>query len=91
MVKRSCNIESFTTFYCGKKGCNAYERSFSAFEPNLRISGKVPSDIRVLILNGENDTQTPVQRALLLQQTLTDRFSRLNWRRCWHMVQVSQH
>ena len=31
--------------------------------------GRVPSN---LILNGENDTQTPVQRPLLLQQRLTE-------------------
>jgi hypothetical protein len=54
------------------EGCHAYEKSFLAFEPNLRIIGNVPSNIGVLILNGENDTQTPVQQALLLQQRLTE-------------------
>lgn len=54
------------------EGCDAYNKSFLAFDLNLGIIGKVPSDIRVLILNGENDTQTPVQQALLLQQRLTE-------------------
>ncbi len=40
--------------------------------PTLNIIGKVPSDTSILILNGENDTQTPVQQAFLLQQRLTD-------------------
>jgi uncharacterized protein len=39
---------------------------------NLRVIGKVPSHTGVLILNGENDTQTPVQQALLLKQRLTE-------------------
>ena len=44
------------------EGCDAYEKSFLAFELNLRIIGNVPSNTGVLILNGENDTQTPVQQ-----------------------------
>ena len=54
------------------EGCDAYEKSFLAFDLNLGIIGKVPPDTRVLILNGENDTQVPVQQALLLQQRLTE-------------------
>jgi uncharacterized protein len=54
------------------EGCEAYDKSFLAFDLNLGIIGKVPSDTGVLILNGENDTQTPVQQALLLQQRLTE-------------------
>jgi alpha-beta hydrolase superfamily lysophospholipase len=54
------------------EGCDAYEKSFLAFDLNLRIIGKVPLNTAVLILNGENDTQTPVQQALLLQQRLTE-------------------
>ncbi len=41
-------------------------------EPTLNIIGKVPSDTNILILQGENDTQTPIQQALLLQQRLTE-------------------
>ena len=46
--------------------------SFIAFAPNLNTISKVPSNTSILILNGENDTQTPVQQAFLLQQKLTD-------------------
>jgi hypothetical protein len=38
------------------EGCDAYEKSFLAFDLNLRIIGKVPSNTGILILNGENDT-----------------------------------
>ncbi len=54
------------------EGCDAYEKSFLEFDLNLGIIGKVPPNTRVLIMNGENDTQTPVQQALLLQQRLTE-------------------
>ncbi|MFL6471465.1 MAG: alpha/beta hydrolase family protein, partial [Nitrososphaeraceae archaeon] len=37
---------------------------------NLSIIGNVSKSI--LMLNGENDTQTPVQQAFLLQQRLTE-------------------
>ena len=46
--------------------------SFIAFEPNLNTISKVPSKTSILILNGENDTQTPVEQAMLLQQKLTE-------------------
>src|SRR5919107_5762428 len=54
------------------EGCDAYEKSFFAYDLNLGIIGKVPPNTGVLILNGENDTQAPVQQALLLQQRLTE-------------------
>lgn len=54
------------------EGCDAYEKSFIASDLNLGIIGKVPPNTRVLILNGENDTQSPVQQALLLQQRLSE-------------------
>ena len=53
-------------------GCQIWWNSFIAFEPNLNTISKVPSNTSILILNGENDTQTPVQQAFLLQQRLTD-------------------
>jgi uncharacterized protein len=54
------------------EGCPLYQSSFFALEPNLITITKVPSNTSILILNGENDTQTPVQGAFLLQQTLTE-------------------
>ena len=53
-------------------GCQIWWNSFIALEPNLNTISKVPSNTSILILNGENDTQTPVQQAFLLQQILTD-------------------
>ena len=40
--------------------------------PNLSIIGNVSKSTGILILHGENDSQTPVQEAFLLQQRLTD-------------------
>jgi hypothetical protein len=36
------------------------------------MNGNVSSGTGILILQGENDTQTPVQQAFMLQQRLTD-------------------
>jgi uncharacterized protein len=54
------------------EGCPLYGSSFLALEPNLSTITKVPSNTSILILNGENDTQTPVNGAFLLQQKLTE-------------------
>jgi uncharacterized protein len=54
------------------EGCPLYQSSFLALEPNLSTITKVPSNTSILILNGENDTQTPVEGAFLLQQKLTE-------------------
>jgi alpha-beta hydrolase superfamily lysophospholipase len=40
--------------------------------PNLDVIGKVSSNISILIQQGENDSQTPIQQAFLLQQKLTE-------------------
>ena len=40
--------------------------------PNLDIMDKVPSNISILIQQGENDSDTPIQQAFLLQQKLTE-------------------
>ena len=40
--------------------------------PNLSIIGNISKSTDVLLLNGENDSQTPVQQAFLLQQRLTE-------------------
>ena len=53
------------------EGCPTYSSSFLNFTPNLITIAKVPDNTSILILNGENDTQTAVQGALLLQQMLT--------------------
>jgi uncharacterized protein len=38
----------------------------------LDIISKVPSKTSILILQGKNDTDTPIQQAYLLQQKLTE-------------------
>jgi dipeptidyl aminopeptidase/acylaminoacyl peptidase len=38
----------------------------------LNIIGNVSNSTSILLLNGENDTDTPVQQAFLLQQRLTE-------------------
>jgi diaminopimelate decarboxylase len=42
----------------------------SKWEPDLSIIGNVSISIGILLLNGENDSQSPVQQAFLLQQRL---------------------
>jgi uncharacterized protein len=57
---------------CIGDACPIWLRSEYALQPNLNIIGNVSSNTSILILQGENDTQTPVQQAFLLQQKLTD-------------------
>jgi hypothetical protein len=40
--------------------------------PNLSTIGNISNSTGILILHGENDSQTPIQEAYLLQQRLTD-------------------
>ncbi|MGA7369290.1 MAG: alpha/beta fold hydrolase [Nitrososphaeraceae archaeon] len=52
--------------------CPTLWKSLSNMIPNLSTIGNVSNSTGVLILHGENDSQTPVQEAFLLQQRLTD-------------------
>ena len=54
------------------RGCPLWFRSEFNLIPNLSIIGNISKSTSVLILNGENDSQTTVQQAFLLQQRLTD-------------------
>ncbi|MFL6485688.1 MAG: alpha/beta hydrolase family protein [Nitrososphaera sp.] len=56
---------------CAINLCPVWVQSHRALEPTLSMIGNVSSDTSILILNGENDTQTPVQGVFLLQQRLT--------------------
>jgi hypothetical protein len=47
-------------------------RSELGLIPTSSIIGNISKSIGILILNGENDSQTPVQQSFLLQQRLTD-------------------
>jgi hypothetical protein len=54
------------------RGCPVWVRSELNLIPTLRIIGNISNSTGILILNGENDSQTPVEQAFLLQQKLTD-------------------
>ncbi len=52
--------------------CPTWLRSHLGLIPTLSIVGNVSKSTGIPILNGENDSQTPVQQAFLLQQRLTE-------------------
>src|SRR5918996_1620167 len=56
----------------GLKPCPIWLTSHFSSIPNLDIISKVPSNTSILILQGKNDTDTPIQQAFLLQQKLTE-------------------
>jgi pimeloyl-ACP methyl ester carboxylesterase len=53
-------------------GCPSIGKSFSALPSVLGMIGNLSSNTSILILEGQNDSQTPLQPALLLQQRLTE-------------------
>jgi uncharacterized protein len=55
-----------------KGACPIWVSSHFSLIPTLDIISKVPSDTSILILQGKNDTDTPVQQAFLLHQRLTE-------------------
>ncbi len=57
---------------CGLKPCPIWLKSQYSAISNLDIISKVPFSTSILILNGKNDSQTPIQHAFLLQQKLTE-------------------
>ena len=57
---------------CGLKPCPIWLKSQYSAIPNLDIISKVPFSTSILIMNGKNDSQTPLQHAFLLQQKLTE-------------------
>jgi uncharacterized protein len=67
------NITAFKLSKCNNLGgCSIWYRSIDTLIPTLSIIGNVSKSTGILILNGENDSQTPVQQAFLLQQRLTE-------------------
>jgi len=57
---------------CGLKPCPIWLKSQYSATPNLDIISKVPFNTSILIMNGKNDSQTPIHHAVLLQQRLTE-------------------
>ena len=56
----------------GLEGCPKWMRSHCDLQSTLSMIGNVSSNIGILILQGENDSATPVEQGLLLQQRLTE-------------------
>src|SRR5206468_10615009 len=73
LIKKYENFTAFNPGRCNNIAvCPALLRSYFDLTPNLSIIGNVSKSTGILILNGENDSQTSVQQAFLLQQRLTD-------------------
>ncbi|MGA9150214.1 MAG: alpha/beta fold hydrolase [Candidatus Nitrosopolaris sp.] len=73
LIKRYENLTASNPSKCNNLvGCPIWMRSQLRLIPNLSIIGNVSKTIGILLLNGENDSQVPVQQAFLLQQRLTD-------------------
>jgi uncharacterized protein len=67
------NLTALNLSKCNNvNGCPVWFRSQLSLIPTLSIIGNVSKSTGILILNGENDSQTPVQQAFLLQQRLTE-------------------
>ena len=58
--------------YAAHKADGVWYKPLFSLIPTLSIIGNVSKSTGILILNGENDSQIPVQQAFLLQQRLTD-------------------
>jgi hypothetical protein len=73
LIKYYENESAFNLSKCNDiRGCPIWFRSELSLIPTLSIIGNISKSIGILILNGENDSQTPVQQSFLLQQRLTD-------------------
>jgi len=73
LIKTYENFTDFNSLKCNNLGpCQMWWRSINNLEPNVSIIGNVSKSTNILILNGENDSQTPVQQAFLLQQRLAE-------------------
>jgi uncharacterized protein len=72
LVNDSKILAAFPTGKCTSlEPCRIWLKSVFALQPNLNVIGNLSSN-SILILNGQNDSQTPVQQAYLLQQRLTE-------------------
>jgi uncharacterized protein len=60
-------------FIPSKRLDSVWVRSQAALEPTLNIIGNVPPTTSILIQQGQNDSQTPIHQAFLLQQELIDK------------------
>jgi uncharacterized protein len=73
LIKRYENLSSFSSSKCNMvEYCSVYYRALFSLLPNLSIIGNISKSTGILLLNGENDSLTPVEQAFLLQQKLTE-------------------
>ena len=73
LTKGYDNITAFNLLKCNTTGvCPILWKSLSDMTTNLSFIGNVSNSTGILILNGENDAQTPVQQAFLLHQKLNE-------------------
>lgn len=73
LMKYYENETAFNLSECNDvRGCPVWFRSESNLIPTLSIIGNISKSAGILLLNGENDSATPVQQTFLLQQRLTD-------------------
>jgi len=73
LIKYYENETAFNLSKCNDiRGCPIWFRSESSLTPTLSIIGNISKSTGILLLNGENDSATPVQQAFLLQQRLTE-------------------
>jgi uncharacterized protein len=73
LTKRYENHTSnMTNLECNQLECARWFQSYANLIPPLSVIGNVSNSTGILMLNGENDSQTPVEQAFLFQQRLTD-------------------
>jgi uncharacterized protein len=73
LIKGYENLTTFNPSKCNNlEGCPVWYRSHFGLIPTLSVIGNVSKPTGILILAGDNDSETPVQQAFLLQQGLTD-------------------
>jgi pimeloyl-ACP methyl ester carboxylesterase len=73
LIKYYENESAFNPSKCNEiRGCPVWFRSEFSLIPTLSIIGNISKSTGILMLNGENDSATPVQQTFLLQQRLTE-------------------
>jgi pimeloyl-ACP methyl ester carboxylesterase len=72
LAKAYENYTSFILLKCNRAECPIWFRSEFSLTRTLSVIGNVSKSTGILLLNGENDSQTPVQQSFLLQQRLTE-------------------
>jgi hypothetical protein len=73
LIKYYENQSAFNLSKCNQiRGCPVWIGSESSLTPTLSVIGNVSKSTGVLLLNGENDSATPLQQTFLLQQRLAE-------------------